>query len=210
LKHLCLGNGAIINVGSNVGLFAVHLASSFPRAAEVVAIEPNPEAFRYLEINLKRNKCRPTFRILQACISNKEEEVVFEIVPGKPEYSSIGQIVHPSVTYQKREKIALKTARLESLIGKTPVAFIFVDVEGAEKMVLQGAESILREDRPPIIFECYDFVLAKFGTKSSEIGEYLRDLGYEFRSGSAPARTIRLPYDGEVLAFHPKNSPFRR
>jgi hypothetical protein len=79
---------------------------------------------------------------------------------------------------------------------------LFVDVEGAEGLVLNGARRIIERDKPLIYFESYEVLLKKFGSNSKSIAEYLINLGYEIRDGLKPDLHIHYPHNGEIIAFH--------
>jgi hypothetical protein len=59
------------------------------------------------------------------------------------------------------------------------LALIELDIEGAELAALKGAEKILREDHPDIVFEVHrSYVDWSSGLQNTEICRYLTDLGY--------------------------------
>ena len=48
-------SSTIVNVGANVGLFSCYFGKVYTRASRVIAIEPNPEAYRLLVENVKNS-----------------------------------------------------------------------------------------------------------------------------------------------------------
>jgi FkbM family methyltransferase len=86
---------------------------------------------------------------------------------------------------------SIKTVSIDQLslaCGKPPKG-ITIDVEGAELGVLQGAERVLTDDRPHVWVSVHDDLMRRdFGTKPSELIDYMRGLGY---------RMIDLGYDHE-------------
>ena len=99
--------GDIINVGANVGFFAIHFAARYRNAQRIIAIEPNPEAFNNLEYNITENGHDDRVLAKQICIGDEPGEIEFAVIPGMPEYSSIGGIVHPSAKNHRQQKISL-------------------------------------------------------------------------------------------------------
>jgi hypothetical protein len=64
-----------------------------------------------------------------------------------------------------------------------PIRFTKIDVEGAEPLVMRGAERLLREDRPVILSELHPFQLRAVSDVSAE--EYvgmMRGFGYRCRA----------------------------
>jgi len=56
---------------------------------------------------------------------------------------------------------------------------IKIDVEGAERAVLQGGRAVLTEARPVVIFEHVSDAAALYGTTSAELWDLLNDSDYE-------------------------------
>jgi hypothetical protein len=60
------------------------------------------------------------------------------------------------------------------------VAFLKIDVEGAEARVLRGATRILTEHEPVIWMEINPSCLSAAGSSPAELGDILEPLGYRF------------------------------
>jgi FkbM family methyltransferase len=169
-------DGVVVNVGANVGLMAVLLAKRFAR--KTVAIEPNPEAFEFLQKNIALNDLSGRVACVQACVGAKPGQVDFSFVKGKPEYSSMGEIVHPCVNNEVREVLSVSVKPLDQLVDDR-VAFMLIDTEGAEELVLEGAQTLIERDHPVIMCECTDVLLPKFGTTAKNVVNRLLAQGYK-------------------------------
>lgn len=194
--------GVIVNVGANVGLMAVFLCKKFER--KTIAIEPNPEAYELLQKNILLNAIDEQVSCVQACISAKEGQVDFSFVKGKPEYSSMGGIVHPCVNSEKKEMISVPAKPLNDVVNDE-VALIFSDTEGAEGLVLDGAQQIIERDHPVIMCECSDLLLRKFGTSANNV--VARLLSHHYRlydvaTGDAIEREVPDGFNSNVLAIY--------
>ena len=203
LDRLTYLDGDIVNVGANIGFYAIYFATHFENVEKVYAIEPNPEAFRYLQGNIVDNGCSNKVEAIQICIGKEAGQIDFAIIPGKPEYSSIGRIVHPSTDGLAQGTISVKIATLEDALSSQDVnvTLMFVDTEGAELLVFQGAASILRKSMPLLFFECDDRLLGKFDHSSKQLEEYLQSLGYTVRDALDPRVSLQHPFVGEAVAF---------
>ena len=201
ITRLTLENeGVVVNVGANIGLMAVFLANTFAR--KTVAIEPNPEAFDFLQKNISLNGLTGRVACIQACVGAKHGQVDFCYVRGKPEYSSMGAIVHPCVSDEKREVLSVPVRPLGQLIAE-PVAFMLVDTEGAEELVFEGAQEIIRRDHPVIMCECSDMLLSKFGSSAQKVVGWLIEQGYsvsDMAAGNALGHGIPQGFSSNVLA----------
>lgn len=176
--------GAVVNVGANVGLMTVFLARKFGR--KTIAVEPNPEAFELLQKNVSLNGLGERVTCIQACIGAEPGNVEFSFVRGKPEYSSMGGIVHPCVSAEAREVLCVPVKPLSHVITE-PVAFMLIDTEGAEELVFKGAQEIIQRDHPVIMCECTDVLLPKFGTSASNVISWLIGQGYQVRDMATDA-----------------------
>ena len=75
--------GDIVNVGANIGFYAVFFAQNFPNIRRVLAVEPNPEAFEMLQQNIEANGVGHRVEVLQACIGEAPGRVELAIVPDR-------------------------------------------------------------------------------------------------------------------------------
>jgi FkbM family methyltransferase len=199
VRHI---GGDIINIGANVGFYAVFFAHHFSNARTIYAIEPNPEAFADLERNILENGCVDRIKAIQMCVGDVEGEQTLSIVPGMSEYSSIGQIVHSAVDRIQQRTVSVRVKPLEQAIGNPCLnpTLLFMDVEGAELLAVRGAERLLRENQPLIFFECDDQLLRKFGHSSSMLEEHLRALGYLVRDALDARVPLQHPFTGDAVA----------
>jgi FkbM family methyltransferase len=193
-------DGLLVNIGANVGFYSYFLATRFPGAAGVLAIEPNPEAFELLSINIRKNGMEGRIRAAQVCIGEQEGTASLSVVAGKPEYSSLDGIIHPAVDGLRQESLAVPMLPLQRLVGEEKVSLIFVDTEGAETAVFSGARDVLLRDHPILFFEYSNTLLKKFGSSSQELESLLAGLGYEVRDGLTGKSGLSHPYEGEGLA----------
>lgn len=72
--------------------------------------------------------------------------------------------------YMMKETVVCRTATIDGLVleGLTPPEFMKIDVEGAEPLVLAGAQSVLRNRHPTMIVE----------TANISLIQSLRESGY--------------------------------
>ena len=59
------------------------------------------------------------------------------------------------------------------------MAFIKVDVEGAELMVLKGAIKTIKKSRPIVMIEIEDRWIESYGIKRKDISNFFSDLNYQ-------------------------------
>lgn len=144
-RTLCNG-GSAIDVGAHEGGILRHL----------VKYSPGPHwAFEAIPSFAARLQRRfPNVTVEPIALSDSNGYAEFRFLPGAAAYSSLlkrteienGQLVK-QVTVQVR-------ALDDYLPPDANVAFLKIDVEGAEASVLRGARLLLRRCQPVTVFEC--------------------------------------------------------
>lgn len=182
LREFVPEGSLVIDVGANVGFFALRFADWVGDAGEVIAIEPEDHNFNALVGALKREGLSDRVHALQAVAAAKPGTTFLEINP-----------LHPADHKLSRDNTGLPVTAvtLDELVrdhaGVTP-ALIKIDVQGAEMLVLEGAAETLRTAGPALFVELHEDGLNKFGTSVSAILDYLSACGYQahWLSPSAP------------------------
>ena len=187
----------VLNIGANVGIYALALAQLAGPTGEVHAFEPAPETQRALLANLYWNQARSlvgsNVRCHQLALGDADGAVKLFHYPSHLQRSLFAQT--PDQPYDEVRATTLDRWLAEQ--GITRVDLIWIDVEGAETMVLRGAAGLLgRDDAPTIVCEFNK----KFGTPQG-IWDLLASHGYQFWHYNA--RRDRLlplagPLDGEI------------
>lgn len=200
-------DGDVVNIGANIGFYAIFFATQYSKARKVIAIEPNPEAFSLLQWNVEANHVASRVDTLRVGISDMGGVVELAVVPGKSEYSSLRRIVHPAVEGLTQQKVLVDVMPLEQAVANMEFdpTLIFIDTEGAELLVLKGAKSVLERFAPLLVFECEDALLQKFNHSSEMLDVYIENLGYDVRDASDPSLGLHHPFTGVAVAI-PKNN----
>jgi len=152
LEHARLGEPGmtVLDIGANIGTFSVWLARH--GAWRVVAVEPNPDAFRLLWANLDLNKDCCLAHVVPLEVAAWNEYASLSIVnPCPPEED--GNIGGHAVVLDTMGPIrGVPLDSYQWLFGQR-VSLIKIDVEGAEGPVLAGLEQTLHRDRPVLLVE---------------------------------------------------------
>lgn len=143
-KYLKPGDTAI-DVGANYGLFTLALGQIVGDEGVVIAFEPNPALHPYL-IRLEADNRVPMIVLANAAGRTTTAGAVRTDPRGSGGTQVlVGQVDDlPSTEIKALDEIP-DSAR--------PIKAIKIDAEGMDVDVLLGAEQILREDRPVVIFE---------------------------------------------------------
>ncbi len=193
----------ILDIGANVGLLTIFFARSLNASHKVLAVEPTPLAQYYLRRNIERNGVRDTVVVFDGLVTDEPGSYELNVIPGKEEYSSLGQIVHQSTTGEKFQPIRVAGETVDHLVTRFGVhpGFIKIDTEGAELFVLRGASQVLRQEHPILLMELSDRLLASLGCSSSQVLELLKDFRYRVMNADNLDKVISSPFEGSILAI---------
>lgn len=120
----------IIDCGSNIGLSVLYFKMMYPEA-EILAFEPEPQAFARLEENIRANGLEGV-RAEAVALCGSEGTVPLYVDPDEP--GSLMASLHPGRLGGTAREVA--AARLSSRIDRE-VDFLKLDVEGAERAILE-------------------------------------------------------------------------
>lgn len=170
----------VLDIGANIGFFTV-LAAKNLTTGRVLAAEPSSAAFARLSGNVTTNDVSDRVILYNGLAAHEDSTATFNIVEGREEYSSMGDVVHPSVAGEKVHVETLLTKTIDTLVAEHGLrpALIKVDVEGAEGMVFSGAEQTLRKHRPIILSELSRPLLEKNGSSPEVIMAMFDRFGYD-------------------------------
>lgn len=176
LEHLKPGS-VFIDIGANIGVFTIPAALKVGPTGCVVAIEPSPRVFPFLQQNLSFNGLSNVRSIQCAAFNFDKQTVPFYEAP-------VDQFGMGSLGAQfDVNPIPVLTHTLDYILSEQmirQVDLIKVDVEGFEAAVFQGAEKLLTGNKPPIVvFEFCDW--AEGRVPEGRIGNAqrtLKDWGY--------------------------------
>lgn len=180
LAHLGPGQTAI-DIGAHRAAFCYWMARKVGTNGRILAFEPLPKLANYLR-EVKEIFPLPQMQVIEAALSNEPGRATLNV----PISSYLGTTtLLPQAS--GHDQIDVETLRLDDYCREhdiQTVDFIKCDVEGFELEVFQGAERVLREHRPVMLFECENDRHAD--GQHSRVFPFLESLGFEgffFRDG---------------------------
>ena len=173
-RHVRSGD-IVCDIGANKGSFVLWL-SRWCRNGAVVAFEPQPLLAHSLaemcgSLGLSNVK-------VEAEAVYARSGIIDLFVPNghSPGASLIGNFR----TTQASEAVSVPAISLDDYFDRDKrVTLLKIDVEGAELDVFKGAERILREQSPLLVFECENRHIESGSVQ--DVFSYLMSLGYEGR-----------------------------
>ena len=167
-----------VDVGANIGVYALNLARAVGDRGRTIAFEPLRRNALALSLAAELNGfCN--LSVETTVVSNRTGN---EVIAIGPVGSSALTWFREPADAEPNEKMYL-TVRLDDYCeanGITKVDFIKIDVEGAELEVLQGAEKLLQSPQGPrvILLEFHPECLARFDCEALDVVQYLGGFGY--------------------------------
>ena len=164
--------GLFIDIGANVGIFSTRYAKHFDKT---IAIEANPVTFKLLEANLALQNCQ---NVTAVCVAASD-------APGDSAITirEEGNLGGASILGEDKDAasgfltIPVKMETLETIVQSHEpdrrIDLIKVDVEGHEAAALRGARTLIKRDKPVILYERTSL------SDGREIDQILKDCGYE-------------------------------
>lgn len=193
---LAAGARQILDVGANIGWYAVRFAQRQPQA-QVHAFEPMPTAYAYLQRNVAANGVAGRVAVYNHGLSSSSGAVNFFI---SPKSGTNASLLNVAGAQDARSVVGL-TLTLDDWVanhGITP-DFIKCDVEGAELLVMRGGGQTLARHKPIIFAELLRKWSLPFGYHPNDMLTYLADLGYRcWAVGPAGVRRIEQVTDDTV------------
>ena len=148
--HLVGPGDRCIDVGANIGLHSVRLASLVGAEGEVIAIEPDQELAQRAANNLKLNGLSQA-RVISAAASDHSGEGARLYRPDTAD-TNRGRASLRHHDYLTGPAATVPTVTLDE-ICPGPVALIKIDVEGAEEAVVRGAAGLIDRYGPAVVYE---------------------------------------------------------
>jgi len=172
----------ILDIGSNLGYWALAFDKYLDRRKIIFAFEPDLENFQYLSHNTSRY---PNIQLFQTGLSSKIEDLSV----GMPDYVdnlSEDRKVNTgylSVLHNKENLSGTRFSRGDSFIpgllnDEDKIFIIKIDVEGFEDQVLLGLKETLSTDKPAVILEINPRTQILSGYSLHDVFKLFFDLNY--------------------------------
>lgn len=163
-----LAGATIWDIGAHQGYHTLAFAARVGPRGRVVAYEPNPHNLTCLRQNLERAAdLAARVTVVDHALSDRDGEADFLQGPDAGWHSAGGHLTDAIVpeepaAYEDFTRATVRTARGDTLVAEArvpPPAFVKIDVEGAEHLVLRGLSRVLRRFGPTLLVEVHTITL---------------------------------------------------
>ncbi|MEX2202373.1 MAG: FkbM family methyltransferase [Dongiaceae bacterium] len=164
----------VLDIGANVGGFAIQAARCIGLEGSVDAFEPSPQ------MRMRLKEAIATARALQVVIHPR-------LVSGS---NGLGRFLDGTGRFRRRRIVAphelvsggvigVDQVMLDRWVDARSYALMKLDIAGCEMMALEGAADRLAFGNPPAILIALDAALVDFGSAPVLVAEWLAARGYE-------------------------------
>ena len=190
-----------IELGANVGFYALMEARLIGPSGHIHAIEPAPGNIRLLRRNIDANGFRERFSVSQYLIGDHDG-------PGKLQVSALSN--RHSVSADQRGQfievpmITLDTFMERNNIEPKDIQFLRMDIEGYEVIAFQGMKKLMTSRTPLKIFiEFHPGWYGRWGWTFERFLDYLESFSFRVRSlafkGEEGIVTIEDPTRAQIM-----------
>jgi len=151
LSDLLSPGDTFIDVGANIGFFALLGASIVGPAGRVIAFEPNPANCDLLRRSAEANEFAGRITIHPVAVAEKRTQFRFVTlgIDSNGRLATPAEAAAPESDLPSIEAVTLD----ETLAGLERIDVIKLDVEGAEARAWQGMQAVIARHRPVLVFE---------------------------------------------------------
>lgn len=184
-----------IDIGASFGWHTLQMARIVGDEGRVHAFEPQDQNFGLLNANIGNNGFGNRVTTYNCALGHKDMEscICSAYLPGEENYVDgfispsmenvnvndkefIGRIGMSEALPLNKDKV--KCVKLDSMNIEGSVRFIKMDVQGFEKMVLDGGKGLILHDRPVMVIEVKNPCMSQYGYSSKELFDTIRRLDY--------------------------------
>ena len=168
LQYLIRDGEHVVDIGANMGVYTKYLSEFVGPTGFVYSVEPIPSTFNLLRSNIRKLGLT-NVKAINCAVSNSPGKVTMEI----PRYKTGGSNFYQAHIVDERERKAppgsesrpsavtscqIEADTADALFASLPdrVAFMKVDVEGAELDLLRGSRELLKKFKPAWLIEISD------------------------------------------------------
>ena len=173
----------VVDVGAHIGFFAMHMAQRVGPSGSVTAFEPFAANADLLARSIAENRFEAFVRLHRAAAGARSS--TGRLAFARETLNSGGAFLVPDSGAAPADLSTTEVpiVALDEIDLPRPVAFVKMDVEGAEPFVVEGARRLLAADRPTILSEIHVAQLAAVaGCTPAGFVAALAGLGYECRT----------------------------
>lgn len=175
MKKLLRPGFVCLDVGANVGAYALNMSTEVKEEGIVYAFEPSPETFKVLKENVRSSGLK-NIVLHEYAVGDKPGEAILHVA-FQSGLTGIGDTGRGTIV----SKISVPMITLDNFVEKESISrvdFLKIDVEGFEPAVLKGSRNMLANSNMKIFTELDETNAASNGFDRQDIISWMSSLGY--------------------------------
>ena len=195
----CQPGMTFLDVGANIGYYTALATHEVGPTGKIIALEPDPESFKYLEQTIAANAAE---NVLAFPVAASDAPATLPLFISRDNRGD-NRLYSPGESRPQVEVDAVVTDALlaENKIGT--VNLIKIDVQGYEPKVIAGLRAtITRSPKLTLLTEFWPKGIHDAGGDPQEFLNTLRDLGLTLHELKADGKLTELKNDAELIARH--------
>ncbi len=165
--HFLRSEDLFLDIGANVGHYSL-LASGIKKCNSI-SIEPVPGTFQKLTKHLRINNLTDKVLALNIGVADKSSSLFFSTDKG-----TMNRIVNSDY----KNSVEIQVDIVDKICHKKNVSLMKIDVEGYEKFVLEGSQSILKNNNLKAIIVEINFSNKFYGIQNEKVSDILINCGF--------------------------------
>jgi len=165
-----------IDIGSNIGYYAILESSKIGDNGTVWSIEPSPQNFETLTKNIILNQ-RKNIKCYNIAIGDENGKIDF-VISEKSNWSKIKNKIDHIENGDKIIQVDIMT--LDSFSQKNEIKkvdLLRMDVEGYERNIIEGSINFLEKFKPILMIEVHKMIMGN--NRTNQFLEKLQKMNYE-------------------------------
>ena len=183
IRQCCQPGDTFFDIGAHYGWISITAADCVGPLGRVIAFEPAPALLDVLAFHKRMNRLRQVDIVPKAVSGVSSAHIWLFLVNGGLSFRNsitTSDDDAPFLLPHQKIRVQVPSISLDDFCIESGLIpdVIKIDVEGAELLVLQGAERTLQEHSPTLIVGVHPFWLPK-QQRPADIFDLLDDHGYE-------------------------------
>ena len=195
----CLNGMTFLDVGANIGYYTALAARAVGPAGKIIALEPDPESFKYLEQTIAANGTE-NVRVFPVAASDASAMLSLYISDDNRGDNRL------YATGETRLRIEVEAVATDALLAENKIEtidLIKIDVQGYEPKVIAGLrDTISRSPNLTLLTEFWPKGICDAGGDPTEFLNTLRDLNLTLHELNASGELSELTDDADLIARH--------
>ena len=198
--RVCRPGITFLDIGANVGYYSALALARMHGQGKIVALEPDPENFQYLEATLAANNGAIAVALQKAASDHAGTMTLHTSADNRGD----NRLYANELASGSCEVQVEQVDNIVAALGVTEVNLIKMDVQGYEAHVLAGMKSTIANSRDLVLLsEFWPDGLRRAGSDPSKYLSGLRELGLNLYELTAGARLTPVTDPGDLIRRFP-------